>query len=171
MDGEVALKMSASNDIISMLLSVRRLPNMIEEEIRQLLNTLTTESRKLYAQKFRELDIHIGQEAALCHLWEEDGISQTALRKQMGCEASTLSNMIRKLEQDGVVYRDKDERDGRSMNVFLTEKGKELQAPIQKIWTGQQEKMLEGILPEEQLFMRRLLQQMVENLENKLKSK
>lgn len=137
---------------------------MMEEDIRQLLHTLTTETRKLYAQKFRELHIHVGQEAALCHLWEQDGISQTALRKQMGCEASTLSNMIRKLEQDGVVYRDKDEHDGRSMKVFLTEKGKQLQAPIQEIWTNQQSKMLDGILPEEQLFMRRLLAKMVENL-------
>jgi len=137
---------------------------MVEEDVRKLLQTLTTASRKSYAQKFRELNLHVGQETALCQLWNKDGISQTELRKQMGCEASTLSNMLRKLEQDEIVYREKDQQDARSIKVFLTEKGKQLQEPIRTIWEQQQQKILDGILPEELLLMRRLLQQMVTNL-------
>lgn len=137
---------------------------MIENEIRELLQTLNQQTRKKYAEKFRDINLHVGQESALCILWEQDGITQTELRKQMRCEASTLSNMLRKLEQDEIVYREQAEEDARSTNVFLTQKGKNLQEPVSEIWETQQAKLLEGILPEELLLMRRILQQMIDNI-------
>lgn len=140
---------------------------MIENEIRKLLQTLNQQTRRIYAEKFRDINIYVGQESALCQLWEKDGITQTMLRKQMGCEASTLSNMLRKLEQDNIVYRKQVEEDARSTNVFLTQKGKDLKEPVGKIWETQQAEMLKGILPEELLFVRRILQQMTDNVLDK----
>ena|SRR5690625_1958425 len=137
---------------------------MIENEIRELLQTLNQQTRRKYANEFRGINLHVGQESALCILWEKDGITQTDLRKQMRCEASTLSNMLKKLEQDDIVYRKQSEHDARSTNVFLTQKGKDLQEPVRQIWETQQAKLLQGILPEELLFMRRILQQMIENI-------
>lgn len=136
---------------------------MIDTEIRELLQTLNQQMRKEYAGEFRDINLYVGQEAALCKLWEKDGITQTELRKQIGCEASTLSNMLRKLEQNNIVYRKQVKQDGRSTNVFLTQKGKELQTPVMKIWEEQQARMFHGVRPEELLFMRRLLQQMIDN--------
>ncbi len=140
---------------------------MIENEIRRLLQTLNQQTRKEYADKFRTINLHVGQESALCQLWEKDGITQTELRYKMGCEASTLSNMLKKLEQDNIVYREQVEADARSTNVFLTQKGKDLQEPVAEIWKNQQAEMLKGILPEELLFVRRILQQMTDNVLNK----
>lgn len=137
---------------------------MIENEIRELLHTLNQQIRRKYAEEFRNINLHVGQEAALCILWEKDGITQTELRKQMRCEASTLSNMLRKLEQDDIVIRKQSEHDARSTNVFLTQKGKDLQGPVREIWETQQSQLLKGILPEELLFMRRILQQMTTNV-------
>src|SRR5699024_7731580 len=132
---------------------------MIENEIRELLQTLNQQTRRKYAEEFRDIDLHVGQEYALCILWEKDGITQTELRKQMRCEASTLSNMLSKLEQNGVVNRKQSEHDARSTNVFLTQKGKDLKKPVSQIWKTQQAKLLQGILPEELLLMRRILKQ------------
>ena len=137
---------------------------MIEHEIRELLHRLNQQSRRKYAEKFRDINLHVGQESALCILWKKDGITQTELRKQMKCEASTLSNMLRKLEKDDVVYREQAKSDGRSTNVFLTEKGKKLQIPVKKVWEEQQAEMLKAINSEELLLMRRLLQQMNDNI-------
>lgn len=137
---------------------------MIENEIRELLHTVNQQTRRNHAQKLRDIDLYVGQESALCILWHRDGITQTELRKQIRCEASTLSNMLKKLEQDNIVYRKQAIEDARSTNVFLTPKGKGLEAPIKEIWQTQQSEMLKGILPEELLFMRRLLQQMKDNI-------
>lgn len=137
---------------------------MIENEIRELLHTVNQQTRRSYADKLRGINLYVGQESALCILWYRDGITQTELRKQMRCEASTLSNMLKKLEQDDIVYRKPALDDARSTNVFLTPKGRNLEAPIKEIWQAQQTEMLAGILPEELLFMRRLLQQMKDNI-------
>lgn len=140
---------------------------MIENEIHKLLQTLNQQTRRIYAEKFRDISLYVGQESALCQLWEKDGITQTELRKKMGCEASTLSNMLRKLEQENIVYRKQVEEDARSTNVFLTKKGQDLKEPVGKIWETQQAEMLKGILPEELLFVRRILQQMTDNVLDK----
>lgn len=137
---------------------------MIESEIRELLHKVAAQSRKEYASKFRSVHLHVGQESALCYLWQQDGITQSQLREMMGCEASTVSNMLKKLEQDGIIYREADRTDGRISKVFLTDKGRQLQEPVIAIWNQQQGKMLEGILPEERLLMRRLLKQMLDNI-------
>lgn len=139
---------------------------MVENEIRELLQTLHQQTRKKYADEFRDINLHVGQESALCILWEKDGITQTELRKQMGCEASTLSNMLKKLEQVHIVYRKQSKEDARSTHVFLTQKGKDLRVPVEVIWKEQQAKLVNGILPEELLFMRRILQQMIDNIGN-----
>lgn len=139
---------------------------MIENEIRELLQALHQQMRKKYANEFRNMNIHVGQESALCILWQKDGITQTELRRQMKCEASTLSNMLKKLERDEIVYRQQSKDDARSTNVFLTQKGKDLREPIEAVWKEQQAELLKGILPEELLFMRRLLKQMIANIEN-----
>lgn len=137
---------------------------MIESEIRTLLQSIAIQTRKRYANQLRELGLHIGQELALSHLWEQDGITQSQLRLKMGSEASTVSNMLRKLEQDAIIYRKVDDADHRISNVFLTEKGRQLEGPIMEIWNAHEQVLLKGILPEELLLLRRILQQMDDNL-------
>ncbi|WP_172643595.1 MarR family winged helix-turn-helix transcriptional regulator [Sporosarcina sp. D27] len=97
---------------------------MIESEFRILLQNISIQTRKNYAHELRELGLHIGQELALFHLWEQDGIPQAKLRNKIGSVASTMSNMLRKLEQDDIVIRKPDEVDHCISNVYLTEKGR-----------------------------------------------
>ncbi|MFC7678376.1 MarR family winged helix-turn-helix transcriptional regulator [Paenibacillus sp. GCM10028914] len=138
---------------------------MVESEIRILLQNIAIQTRKKYAQQLRELGLHIGQELALFHLWEQDGIPQSQLRNKMGVEASTISNMLRRLEQDHIVYRKQDESDQRISNVYLTNKGQQLQGPVEEIWKEHELSMFRGIPSEELMLMRRILKQMEENLE------
>lgn len=137
---------------------------MIESEIRLLLQTIAIQTRKNYAQQLRQLGLHIGQELALFHLWEQEGQTQSQLRNKMGSEASTVSNMLRKLEQDQIVYRTNEGPDQRISNVYLTEKGKQLKEPITKIWEAHEKQMLQGISNEELGTLRNVLYQMKENL-------
>lgn len=137
---------------------------MIESEIRLLLQTIAIQTRKRYTQALREIGLHIGQELALAHLWEQDGITQSQLKHKTGSEASTISNMLRKLEQDEIIYRKPDDTDHRISNVYLTEKGRQLEEPVHRIWREHEETMFSSLMPEELLLMRRMLLQMKENL-------
>lgn len=139
---------------------------MIHKEIRELLQHIAIQTRKNYTTALRELNLHIGQELGLHYLWEKDGITQTELRKKIGSEASTVSNMLKKLEQDDIVYREKCTTDSRATNIYLTEKGKQLQIPIERMWEHHEQKLLDGLLDEEKMLLRRFLLQMNGNLSN-----
>ena len=137
---------------------------MLERDIRILLQEIAIQTRKKYAKTLRELGLHIGQELALFHLWEQDGIPQARLRNKIGTEASTMSNMLRKLEHDDIVYRQSDANDHRISNVYLTDKGRQLQDPIEDMWKAHEETLLDGISSEQMAVVRTLLQQMSSNL-------
>ncbi|PWA07139.1 MarR family transcriptional regulator [Pueribacillus theae] len=137
---------------------------MVDDEIRELLGKICSQTRRNYSGLLRQFNIHVGQDHALCQLWMEEGITQLELSERMGCEPPTVTNMIKKLEEYGLVYRRRDSADGRVSRVYLTSEGRSLQQPVQEVWRNQQEKLLDGILPEERLLLRRLMQQMLENI-------
>lgn len=137
---------------------------MIEIDIRKRLQRIAIHTRKHYSHTLRDLNLHIGQEIALAHLWQQDGITQSTLRNKIGSEASTVSNMVRKLEQDGIVYRKTCPEDSRATIIFLTEKGKALQTPIEQMWRNHEQQLLDNLLDEEKMLLRRLLLQMEKNL-------
>ncbi|RAS74574.1 hypothetical protein A4R27_23965 [Priestia endophytica] len=80
------------------------------------------------------------------------------------CEAPTVTNMVKALEQKGLVYRQRDEKDGRISRVYLTPEGRDLEGPVYERWRKQQDKLLAGIAPEERILLRRMMKQMEENL-------
>jgi len=137
---------------------------MIDDEIRELLDKISYKMRRDYSELLRNLHLHVGQDQLLCKLWTEDGITQIQLSERLKCEPPTVTNMVRTLESNGFVYRERDLADGRISRVYLTAKGSELQEPVTQLWKKQQEKLLTGIMPEERMLLRRLMQQMAGNL-------
>ena len=138
---------------------------MIDQEIREHLHTISSLTRKQFAKAFRQIGLHRGQEHVLYHLWIEDVLTQTQLRERIVTEASTISNMLKKLADDGIIERKRGETDSRVINVFLTEKGRNLKEPVYQIWREHRDILLDGLIVEEKLILRRILQQLSENLE------
>lgn len=137
---------------------------MVKEDIRILFTRTSAKMRKDYADALRAVDIYVGQDHLLWQLWNQDGVTQTELCERMGCEPPTLTNMVKKLEAYGLLIRKKDTFDARVTRVFLTEEGRTIRGPIDEIWEKHQDKMLKGISQEEQLLLKRLLQQIDRNL-------
>ncbi|MEH7293768.1 MarR family winged helix-turn-helix transcriptional regulator [Priestia megaterium] len=137
---------------------------MIEDEIRELLDKISGQMRRNYNQLLQDVNLHAGQDNLLCKLWANDGLTQVQLCEHLKCEPSTVTNMVKTLEQKGIVYRQRDEKDGRISRVFLTPEGRNLEGPVNERWRKQQDKLLAGIVPEERLLLRRLMKQMEENL-------
>ena len=137
---------------------------MIEDEIRELLDKISGQMRRNYNQLLQDVNLHAGQDNLLCKLWANDGLTQVQLCEHLKCEPSTVTNMVKTLEQKGIVYRQRDEKDGRISRVFLTPEGCNLEEPVNERWRKQQDKLLAGIVPEERLLLRRLMKQMEENL-------
>ncbi|MFB5761249.1 MarR family winged helix-turn-helix transcriptional regulator [Paenibacillus medicaginis] len=136
----------------------------VDCDIRQLLDRISSQMRRHYSESLRELNLYVGQDNLLYRLWLGDGITQMQLCEHLKCEPPTVTNMVKSLEQNGFIYRKRDEQDARVMRIYLTDKGKELEAPVEMKWRAQQEKLLHSISMEERSILRQFMQKMENNL-------
>ncbi|MFP5165757.1 MarR family winged helix-turn-helix transcriptional regulator [Bacillus halotolerans] len=137
----------------------------VDCDIRQSLDKISFQMRRDYNESLRELNLYVGQDNLLSRLWLGDGITQMQLCEHLKCEPPTVTNMVKSLAQNGFIYRKRDEQDARVMRIYLTDKGKELEKPVEFKWKQQQEKLLHSILPEERLILRDLMKRLERNLE------
>jgi len=136
----------------------------VDCDIRESLDKVSSQTRRNYSESLRELNLYVGQDNLLARLWLGDGITQMQLCEHLKCEPPTVTNMVKTLEQNGFIYRKRDEEDARVMRIYLTDKGKELEEPVRFKWKQQQEKLLQSISAEERLILRDLLKRMEKNL-------
>ncbi len=59
-------------------------------------------------------------------LWEEDGITIKELGKKLFLNSGTLTPLLKKLEMQGYILRNRSKKDERNVYIRLTEKGKSL---------------------------------------------
>lgn len=71
-----------------------------------------------------------GQEGILAVIAGHPGITQKELAETLGIQPASISELLMKLERKGLVLREKDQQDRRSIKVQLTEAGRQaLEAP------------------------------------------
>ena len=99
----------------------------VDCDIRQSLDKISFQMRRDYSKSLRELNLYVGQDNLLYRLWSDDGLTQMQLCEHLKCEPPTVTNMVKSLEQNGFIYRQRDKQDARVMRIYLTQKGKELE--------------------------------------------
>lgn len=143
----------------------RTLPvRAIEETIGYLLR----QACKAYRVEFRAAlagsALHVGQDMALLELWKRDGLGLGELAGRLFLEPSTVTRMVRRMEEAGFVRRRRDARDARVFRVYLTEEGRALEGTVNDHFEGIERKALEGLSSEEKAVLRRVLPRIHANL-------
>jgi DNA-binding MarR family transcriptional regulator len=82
---------------------------------------------RLYKPMLDALEITYPQYLVLCTLWEEDGRTISAIADRLALEPSTITPLVKRLEQTGLVARKRNAQDERVVEAFLTPKGKKLE--------------------------------------------
>lgn len=106
------------------------------------------------------------QQAHLLHLVaKNDGSNQRDLAEQMDVRPSSMTEMLTKLEQAGLITRKQDEQDQRVMRIYLTDAGK--QAAEQSALAGDDfvDAFFNGLTEEEKAQMLALLEKLCQGLE------
>jgi len=98
-------------------------------------------------------------------LWEEEGQTHAQIAQVLGVQPATVSNMVDRLENNGLVERRPDEQDQRLLRIHLTEQGRAIHQTLRKVWSEMEQIAIEGFSQEERLLLRRLLLQLYANLE------
>lgn len=83
---------------------------------------------KVYAPILAELRLTYPQYLVMLVLWQEDGLTVRALGEQLHLNSGTLTPMLKRMEQAGLVRRSRDRKDERLVRTELTEAGRELRA-------------------------------------------
>ncbi len=80
---------------------------------------------KMYNEEAHKHGTTMATAFVLLNIDYENGTPSTSLGPQMGMEATSLSRILKKMEDKGVIYREKHPKDGRVVLIKLTDFGKE----------------------------------------------
>ncbi|MGE5389614.1 MAG: MarR family winged helix-turn-helix transcriptional regulator [Deltaproteobacteria bacterium] len=75
-------------------------------------------------------NLSIGQSYILISLLEENGSTLTRVGQRANLESSTLTNMVDRMERDGLVERKPSRLDRRTIRLYITDKGREIGCKI-----------------------------------------
>jgi len=99
-----------------------------EESIDHHLRATWQAVSKMYNEQAAKHGSSMAMAFVLLNIDFEQGTPSTALGPQMGMEATSLSRVLKNMENQGAIYREKNPKDGRGVLIKLTEFGKEKRA-------------------------------------------
>jgi MarR family transcriptional regulator, organic hydroperoxide resistance regulator len=113
-----------------------------------------------YQPLLAKLGLTYPQYLVLLVLWEEDGLSVSAIGERLYLDSGTLTPLLKRLEHAGLVRRRRARGDERVVEIFLTADGKRMKRRAQEV---PQALFCQLALPLDELFrlredMRRLYQ-------------
>ncbi|SKB25557.1 MarR family winged helix-turn-helix transcriptional regulator [Malaciobacter marinus] len=115
-------------------------------------------------KKLQEHDISAAQSIIIRRLCEKDNLTQKELAKDTYFKQSSLTLLIDKLEQKGLVERKNKKNDRRAYLICITSKGKKLEQIIKDAGKELEEKALEGIDSHNKELLIQALKQVYSNL-------
>jgi MarR family transcriptional regulator for hemolysin len=105
--------------------------------------------------------------AVLSNAVSQDGLSQRELAERMGIEGATLTRHLDRLEAEGLIERRRDSADRRILRISATPAGRRLQRRLAAVAATLDADLLAGLSPGEIAALRRLLAQLMTNLEER----
>lgn len=115
-----------------------------------------------------KLDAHgvtQGQWRYLRELWEQDGLSQRELSERVGRQGPTTVAALKLLERSGYAVIERNETDRRKTHVYLTQRGRTLEADAAPILREFETLTTEGLSDEEVKTFKRLLVRIQSNVD------
>ena len=87
----------------------------------------------LYTPHLKPFGLTYTQYVVLLVLWEKDGITVSEIGSRLMLDNGTLSPLLKKLEQAGLVTRSRCREDDRIVEISLTQEGRALQEKLKDI--------------------------------------
>ncbi len=112
----------------------------------------------------KNLPITPDQFRVLTSLWQQDGKSQQELAAASNRDRANVTRLIDILEREGIVERQDDENDRRVFRIYLTKKGRELEAEAAECAQQAIKDAQKGISKEEIEVCMKVLRKTIGNL-------
>jgi DNA-binding MarR family transcriptional regulator len=110
------------------------------------------------------LDLYAGQDMFLNFLAQHDGASQSELAHSLCVEAPTITRMVQRMGQAGLVERTPDPEDARVTRLHVTPKGRDSLEQVEEVWQDIEARTMVGFTTDECALLRQLLLRVRDNL-------
>lgn len=123
---------------------------------------------RFISQNFKRDGIELTREqwSVLAVLWKNDGCSQQVIADETSRDKPSVTRLIDNLVKEGYVERRNDEKDRRLNLIFLTEKGKEIEASVLDSVNETIGIATKGLSEEQILFIRDCFQIVYDNIKS-----
>src|ERR1700712_2362585 len=91
------------------------------------LYALSRQMTALYRPYLEKLDLTYPQYLVMLLLWEHETLSVKKIGCELWLDSGTLTPLLKRMEETGLLTRDRCTEDERMVNVHLTKEGKQLQ--------------------------------------------
>ncbi len=99
---------------------------------------------------------------------DKEGTPSTKLGPKMGMESRSLTRILNHLEKEKLIERIQDSEDKRKMNVFLTEKGKQMREESKKVVLGFNDMLMDELGAEEMTKFLQTMEKINKRIDNQL---
>lgn len=106
-------------------------------ELERCINFVLTKAQQSVQQIFKArlapYGVTPGQYAVLACLWNGDGKTARQLADMLFLDGSTMTGILDRIEQKGLIEKQVDPKDRRAMRVMLTDAGRQLEEPLNQV--------------------------------------
>ncbi len=123
--------------------------------------------QKALLEHIKGSGLTLGQPKILDFLKEHDGSTQKEIAAGCFIEAGSLTSLLNKMEEKGLIQRRTLNGNRRSFHIFMTEEGKRKQELIDQVFTKIEEKAHKNISEEEFSMFLSVYEKIYANLQKK----
>jgi MarR family transcriptional regulator, organic hydroperoxide resistance regulator len=111
-----------------------------------------------------QIDMHRAQATLLCRLYLQDGMTQSEIAEQLAIQGASVTSIVQRMEEAGLVVRHRDVEDNRLVRVYLTPEGRKQERAITEQFAKLEGAIFEGIGAQERAQLRQTLRQVLKNM-------
>ena len=123
-----------------------------------------------FKRELHHLDVTPIQYASLKCLWEEDGQMPSQLAETLHLDSSTVTGILSRLQDKGLIIRSFNTGDRRKVIVQLTDEGRALEKPVSEIIERLNHELTDGISEADMEVFHKVIGTITENAEKLNKS-
>jgi MarR family transcriptional regulator, organic hydroperoxide resistance regulator len=130
----------------------------------ELLAQISQAYRTLSDTLMDQIAMHRAQSTVLCKLYLQNGMTQSEIAQQLAVQGATVTDMLQRMEEKGLVVRRRDSEDNRLVRVYLTDEGREKERSITEQFMKLEGTVFSDFDESERNTLRQLLHRMLHNM-------